>query len=176
MDETSRMYKCRHAFPDLKYDCNVYMHCNSKNCQITKNDCENCEQFKSRFIEYPITVSKINKDITQRSIYKDDIGKWCEVRIAGEKETRFGVLIGELPIDIIISHNCKTNELNLSFLSNPAIFVPELNRIVYGAESWWRIIDPDKQTPKITDDDINKQWYVQAAKDLDKLTHLSDTE
>jgi hypothetical protein len=50
---------------------------------------------------------------------------------------------------------------------NPAIFVPELNDIVYGAASWWgEIEDEDELNDLITDDTIESVWYVKLLKKM----------
>lgn len=48
--------------------------------------------------------------------------------------------------------------------TNPAIYVFDLQRIIFGAESWWSIIENPEELKDITDDDINSQWYVKALK------------
>jgi hypothetical protein len=69
-------------------------------------------------------------------------------------------------LGIRASHNPDTKELNLSYHSNPAIFVFELNKIVFGAESWWGVIENEDELKKIkiTQDDIDNVWYVKALK------------
>ena len=51
---------------------------------------------------------------------------------------------------------------------NPAIFVPELNKIVYGYESWWSHIDNEEDLKDITDDTISDVWYVKLLKKISK--------
>ena len=41
------------------------------------------------------------------------------------------------------------------------MFVPELNKIIYGAESWWSIIKSSDDISDITNNEINNQWYMQ---------------
>ena len=47
-------------------------------------------------------------------------------------------------------------------MTNPAIFVPELKKIIYGCESWWGTINnqDDLSDLNISDDDIQNTWYV----------------
>lgn len=49
---------------------------------------------------------------------------------------------------------------------NPAIFIPEVKKIVYGYESWWGRIKSTDEVKEITDDDIDNIWYVKALKAL----------
>jgi hypothetical protein len=83
----------------------------------------------------------------------------------GDK-TYFGILIGDVPLSL-----GATIEDNILFVSrqryNPAIFVPELNDIVYGAASWWgEIEDEDELNDLITDDTIESVWYVKLLKKM----------
>jgi len=41
---------------------------------------------------------------------------------------------------------------------NPAIYIPELNKVILGMESFWRIISPKEELKTITQDDINKSF------------------
>jgi hypothetical protein len=52
-------------------------------------------------------------------------------------------------------------------MRNPAIYVPALKRLVFGAGSWWGEIKTEDDLKEITDKDINDVWYVQALKALD---------
>lgn len=48
---------------------------------------------------------------------------------------------------------------------SPAMYVPELGKLVYGYESWWSTIESEDQFREITDDDISSQWYVKLFRD-----------
>lgn len=67
-----------------------------------------------------------------------------------------------------ISHNPDTKELSVSFDNNPAIFVFDLNKIIYGCESFWGIIETETDLKQITDQDIDSIWYVKALRQLGK--------
>ena len=43
---------------------------------------------------------------------------------------------------------------------NPAIFVPELGKIIFGMESWWGRIKSEEELKDITDGDIENVWHV----------------
>lgn len=101
-----------------------------------------CDGYKCMYIEYPIEVSKINKDTELYCLGKNKIGKFVKITPCADEhrgKTYLGLFLGDLPMDISVSHNPATKELNLRYMSNPAIFVFELNEIVFGAESWWGI-------------------------------------
>lgn len=50
--------------------------------------------------------------------------------------------------------------------TNPAIYIPELDRIVWGYGSWWGKIESEEKLRQITDADIQNVWYVRALKQL----------
>lgn len=168
-DKMTKMEKCRYCRPifqsgTLHFRCTFF---GNKTTFPDPSECENCPHFKSRYIEYPITVKKINKNTEYGDLYTKNVGHLCEIRLANDDtKTYIGILLGELPIDILVSYDDNTKELNISYMPNPAIFIPELKKIVYGCESWWRLLDEHEQPQGITDKDINNQWYVQLAKTL----------
>ena len=55
----------------------------------------------------------------------------------------------------------KKKELQ-TFMSghNPDIFVPEIQEIIFGMESWWDEIRSEEDFKRITDEDIQNVWYV----------------
>lgn len=128
-----------------------------------------CDNYKSRYIEYPIEVSKINTNVNKGNYRDSQIGKFAKIAPCGEEykgKTYLGLYLGDLPIGHSISHNPDNKELNVSFTNNPAIFIFDLNKIVYGMESWWGIIESEEDLKEITGNDINNIWYVKALKEL----------
>lgn len=128
-----------------------------------------CDSYKSRYIEYPIEVSKINTNADKDEYRDSRTGNFAKIRPCGEEyegKTYLGLYLGEMPVGHRISHNPDTNELNVSFSTNPGIFVFDLNKIVYGMESWWGIIKNEDDLKEITESDINSVWYVKALKKL----------
>lgn len=133
-----------------------------------------CDNFKSRYIEYPIEVSKINQD-KDMSSYKDEYkGRFVKIRPCGDKyenKTYLGIYLGELPRGNRIVYNHDTKELDVSFDNNPAIFVFDLKEIIYGCESWWGFIKDENDLKNIADIDIENVWYVKALKGLEKISN-----
>lgn len=127
-----------------------------------------CEKYKSMYIEYPIQVNDIELNERKSLLYLESIGKYCKVRYCQDNKTYLGLFLGELPIGISIVYKEDTKVIDASFRSNPAIFVFELNKIIYGRESWWCIIEKEEDLKDITDSDINNVWYVKALKQLSK--------
>ena len=166
---TARIHRCRYATPclfkvgakDVSFVCS---YCDEM--PIEEKDCENCNDFKSRYIEYPISVSKINIegwDGNYTLFHKDDIGKPVKIRPSGkeyEGKTYLGIFMGDLPIMPHVTHDPRNNELSVRPFSNPAIFVPSLKKIIHGCESWWSIIESENDFKDITDEDIENVWYV----------------
>lgn len=137
---------------------------------IKASECETCLLYENAYILFPISVSSIKyNDI--RPYGMDKIGTPCRIRLAekdSDKTTYLGFYLGELPYIPTSFFDKKVKQLTFSVINNPAIYVPDLGRIVFGAESWWSFIDREEYSniPDITDGAINKQWYVQMLKDL----------
>jgi hypothetical protein len=45
-------------------------------------------------------------------------------------------------------------------------YVPDLDRVVWGYESWWGVIKGPEELKEITDEDIQNVWYVKAMKQM----------
>ena len=130
------------------------------------------QNFEYLYIQYPIEVSKINtENFTNKShsYQNSEIGKFVKIAPCAEEykgKTYLGLYLGELPIGPHITHNSDTKELCISTTKNPAIFVFDLNKIVYGMESFWEIIECEEQLKEITNEDIQNIWYMKALKGL----------
>ncbi len=171
--ENDRQSKCRyiHRFCGVNHN---ESHCvvdgweNDKVKTMTEEDCGKCEKYKSMYIEYPIEVNKINSEM--RDYWKDnDCGQLVKIRPCGKEygdKTYLGILLGDLPFTNYISYHEETKELNVSVSCNPAIFVPELKKIIFGMESWWGRIKNADELKEITNDDIDNVWYVKLLKEM----------
>jgi len=125
-------------------------------------------------IQFPIIVDKIT--IRENEPYsqgwrKDSIGQFVAIRPVQKdfgNKTYLGIYLGELTImGPEILYNSDENELKVSRgYGNPAIYVFDLKRIIFGYESWWGVIKDEDDMRKITDADINDIWYVKALKQL----------
>lgn len=84
----------------------------------------------------------------------------------GDK-TYLGVLIGDIAQGVSIGIRKSDGALvyDMSY-HNPAIFVPDLNTVIFGNASWWGVISSEEQLRQITDADIENVWYVRALKSL----------
>jgi len=173
MEEKKKISRCKFCHPFMGKNHDEY-HCvaggweDDKVKEVFEEECENCEKYKSKYIEYPIEVSAIDNK------FKDDYslhqcGMLVKIRPCGEEyggKTYLGIYLGELPIGTFISHHPDTNVLTVSAHRNPGIFVPELKKIIYGCESWWGEIKDVSELKDISDKDIENVWYVQLLKSL----------
>lgn len=128
-----------------------------------------CEDFSSKWIEYPLPVKEIKcSEIEYNKSLFNECGILVKVRPCGkeyENKTYLGFLLGDLPLSVSPSYNPNTNLLTISTYNNPAIFIPELRKIVFGCESWWSRIENEKDLSEITDIDIENTWYVKLLKE-----------
>jgi hypothetical protein len=121
-------------------------------------------------IEYPITVTSIkvsDKPLIGKSLMGPEAGSWVKVRVASDTATYLGVFLGDAELPLGHSYNKETGELEYVTLGNPAIWVPDLKRVVFGCESWWGKIKTPEDLRSITNTDIENVWYVRALKDLE---------
>ena len=152
---------------ELSFKCNGWGHHIDE--YTYKNGPDTCSLFDSKYIKYPIKVSGIQKPkepgIIQDKKAMNLVGIMpCDEKY--NKKTFLGIYLGDISCGICISHNRITEELEILNDYNPAIYVPELNKIVWGYESYWYKIDSEEKLKNITDDDINNTWYVKLLKDL----------
>lgn len=120
--------------------------------------------FKS--LRFPVLVSGITGNNT--GVFGHDFGakqfslvkvRPCDKELKGM--TFLGIYIGRIARGVSASFNTKTCVLEIGFsYHNPAIWVPELNRIVWGDGSWWGAIKSIDELGDISDEDIKNTWYV----------------
>lgn len=173
----SKIERCKYALVPLesllagKPKCVCTLNPKFGEPEVDEETCEACGFFQSKYIEYPITVSEIENDFGDNFSLGHEIGCLVAVRPCGEEygnKTFCGFLLGDLPIYNHITFNSETGELHVFPHRNPAIFVPELKKIVYGCESWWHEITSVEELKDISDSDIDNTWYVQLLKDTGK--------
>lgn len=123
-----------------------------------------CPDFKSRYLEFPLTVQGI--ELRGCLPPMREVGKLVRVRLCDDDKTYLGVYLGELARAPMAYTRSDSQNLIVSLYQNPALYVPALSRIVWGDESWWSIIESEDDLRDISVDDIASQWYVRLAKDL----------
>ncbi len=120
-------------------------------------------------MEFPLTVDNLNIKVKPVSIGFRQIqpGTLVKIRPCAEeyqKKTYLGIYLGDLMAGVMCAFRPKTQQLDIISNNNPAIFVPDLKRIIWGMESWWGEIKTEDEIKDITDDDIANVWYVKILK------------
>ena len=178
---SERQEKCMNAFPYMgkemnKTCCRLLMMKNKDakeddDCLCVSNEqCENCPDYESRYIEYPIQVNSIKCD-GMKQLMMGRAGSLVKIRPCNKEyggKTYLGLYLGNQPWSQKVSYDNKSCELTVGMTTNPAIYVFDLQRIIFGAESWWSIIENPEELKDVTDDDINNQWYVKVLKAMCK--------
>lgn len=86
-------------------------------------------------------------------------------------KTFLGIYLGEMALSLQLGYNpVNGNIIPQHSFHNPAIFVPDISKIIYGCGSWWGQIESEDQLKQITNNDINNVWYVKALKQLSEDT------
>ncbi len=122
-------------------------------------------------MEFPVTVQSIefadiDTPISPKRLFGGEAGAWVAVRPVGDKKTYLGVLLGDYHPPSV-SFNKESGALIVGKgIGNPAIWVPDLKRVVMGWGSWWGEIKTPEELRNITDADIENVWYVKAFKEL----------
>lgn len=106
--------------------------------------------------------SIVTKDI-QYNTGRYGCGHLVKIRPCGEEyenKTYLGILLGNLPLDFVVSYSEEDEILTVSSFQNPGIYVPALKKIIFGAESFWGRISTEDELKDITDSDIENVWYI----------------
>ncbi len=82
-----------------------------------------------------------------------------------DNKTFLGIYLGVMTTGNMVEFKDGVLHISLGHY-NPAIFVPDLGKTIFGYESWWGEIESEEQLRKITDDDIQNVWYVKALKQI----------
>lgn len=164
-EKTKKIERCK--FSHLRFNGDRYCTqagiADDKIVYINEAQCESCERYKSRYIEFPITVNGIDIKPIDTTSFSAKAGDLVGVRPCGkeyEGKTYLGIFLGDLPIQNTVLFSEETKTLSVNAHTNPAMFVPELKKIIYGCGSWWYKIKSEKDLRSITDEDINEAWYV----------------
>lgn len=134
MSEVPKYLQCRHYIPDLFSYCgdgkgaHSCDYCapyartpkeqNEQMQPINVTDCETCRLFKSRYIEYPLTISGM--EIKQPTV-SDVAFAPVRVMLCEDNKMYFGILLGEFPQKMEVSFDEDTKMLNVSTVNNPRL-------------------------------------------------------
>lgn len=170
-----KMKKCRFYHPCMGKN-HDEAHCvvdgweDEKVKTVTEEICEACNKYDSRYIEYPLTIQGIENTFAEDAkLHLHSCGNLVKITPCGEEyggKTYLGILLGDLPIAATVSFRHDDQKLYVGAMTNPAIFIPELKKIVYGMESWWSKFGTPEELKDITPEDIKNIWYVKLLNDM----------
>lgn len=83
------------------------------------------------------------------------------------KKTFLGMYLCSAPTGMVGNQVGNKIVLKMTDYTNPAIYVPELDKIIWGYGSWWGKIESEEDLKQITDNDIQNIWYVKALKQFE---------
>lgn len=174
-ENTPKYKRCTHfAWGDLRtspYKCappeakTLGEMCNMAH-EIDVADCENCNQFESKYIEFPLTISDI--EIKQPKAWNISFDP-VRVRLCEDEKTYFGIYLGEFPWMTGASFHETDGKLEIWTTENPCIFIPEQKKVVFGASCWWSKIEnlnDISDISDITDETIENQWYMKLLREM----------
>lgn len=147
--------------------------CNGSTKEENGDPCHVCKGTGSQKSFYPQVITAIKWPgmegiFNAISFSRAKLGDWVSVRLASEdKNTYLGIYLGDWASSFggVVAKDSTVLEITTG-LGNPAIYVPDLKRIVRGYESWWGVINGPDDLQQITDQTIENVWYVRALKDL----------
>lgn len=167
---------CKHCGFDMKGILDIDYKCEKGMQDLSGKDSiddleVSCDSYTNKYIEYPLTINGVNKpkDTGIRDYYRGGAGTLVKIRPCADEykhKTYLGLLLGEIDTGLMVNHSPMSGMLSIYRHYNPAIFVPELKKIIYGMESWWGIIKSEEDLRTITNEDIDKTWYVQLLKNF----------
>ena len=126
-------------------------------------------------IELPITVEKIEFEEDSELITKGwscETGALVSIRPCGDEyggKTYLGIYLGDIARSVGVKFKDGVLKPFHTF-HNPAIFVPDLKKTIFGCESWWGEIKSEEQLKQITNEDIENVWYVRLLKKFEEKT------
>ena len=146
--------------------------------KLSEDIAETEEKFAFDFnLEYPIEIHGIKKAAFVDMDFGAKKGDFVAIRPCRNEckgKTFLGLYLGDLPLEYYCMFEKETKLLHIRPSGNPAIFVFDLNDIVWGCESWWGKIKDENHLRQITDDDIQNIWYVKALKQIEKANQSSE--
>jgi hypothetical protein len=128
-------------------------------------------------LETPVKTIEIQENmVVPRIVAPYHSGEFVAIRPINkdksEEKTYFGIMLGDMNIGF--GHRLDGDTITVTgHIGNPAIFVPKLAQIVYGAESFWKLIQSEEQLTAIEDDDL-KRWASQIAEQITKRQEMRE--
>jgi len=129
---------------------------------------ENGEVISHDKLKFPVEVAAVEILSDRQRSDGAKVGSLVRVRPCAKDcgdKTYLGIFLGDLPLEVDAFYRDKSHKLSIALHRNPAMFVPELKRIVWGCGSWWGPIEtPEDAERMITDESIAAQPYVKVLK------------
>lgn len=138
---------------------------------ICDEDCKRCSEYKSRSVECPLVIDGIKKD--EYVVNCENAGAVVKVRIGNENKEYIGILVGDIPVHNYIDFDESEKTLNISPITNAAIFVFQLNKMVLGTECEWEEIKSIEELKNLKFD--NNEWYITMAKERIKSRMIEES-
>jgi len=124
-------------------------------------------------IKCPIEIDKLNIGRERKGFQTAKVGTMVKIRPCGEKyedKTFLGIYLGDMQISVNVFYDSHEKSLTFAPHNNPAIYVPDLEEVIWGCGSWWSPIESEEQLGKdISDEDIQNVWYVKALKQISEI-------
>lgn len=115
---------------------------------------------------YPVkSVRYMNMSVPVVRSHRDEYGneeppKWVVLRLCTENDKQYhGLYIGEVSNYKHLNYDEKRQEITIiesEFSTNPVIYVPALNKCVFGCECWWKPVVDLNPEEGISDDQLEK--------------------
>jgi len=135
---------------------------------MERDKVENGEIVGLEKMAFPVEVADVHVFDAKGFSERTQVGSLVRVRpcdkASGDK-TYLGIFLGSMILEPDVFYRDKSHKLEVMMHRNPAMFVPELKRIVWGCVSWWSPVEtPEDMERMITDESIAKQPCVIALK------------
>ena len=119
-------------------------------------------------IQLKLEMSELTEVLHPRMKPFEEGGKFLvSVKPCNEDKTYIGIYLGDVPRSTCLSR--ENDKIQVEFDQyNPAIYVPELKKVIYGYESWWHKIESIDEFKKITKEDIENTWYVKLLRAMEE--------
>lgn len=90
-----------------------------------------------------------------KASWRSETGAWVKVRPCGkeyEGKTYLGILLGDVALSVSFRYSPETRTIGFEpAMHNPAMYIPDLKKIVYGCGSWWGVIEgPEDPVESLT--------------------------
>jgi len=141
-----------------------------------KEDYEAFKELKTIQLKHPVTGIRLSFNPEGSLIGRTKPLTPVSIRPCAKEygnKTYLGFYLGSFCLYLLPYHEGE-DTLTIMGSNNPAIYVPEFDKIIWGGESWWGAIKSEETLREITDGDINNVWYVRALKAMSGVESKAD--